>query len=487
VAARTGLVWTVVALIMGLSVLLVNGGPLYYFDSAGYFVQGNGILSFGGQASALLGDGAAAGSNDGDVSISRSPIYAVLIAAVWNADMLVLANLLNLLAVFASALLLARAAGRAHGVEATWTLAAAPIAAACLGSLAFYIAYVMPDTFIGIAILLVAGLSAYSKSMRGWEILLAVAILAFAVVVHRSHLLIAGLIIPFAVAGAVITVRKRGWIAGALMLVAVAIGVAEIKAYSFAAKTVAGKEATLSPFLTARVIEDGPGLTYLMENCPDPENASCPLAEALTISDDPFRLTAAHIAFNETRELGSFRLMSLEDQRQVANDQYNFFLQVFLFDPVGVTSAVIRNTLRQTGLVSIKMTVPDPGLMTMVRNDTGLEGLEPGRLAQDRSWIPVAENLHLVLYGLSLLAMGYAFVSPPAANREMRVFIALVLIGILINAFVCGAVSQPAERYGARVAWLLPFVAMLTLSLAVLRRNASAGYTSGTKYAEPAK
>ena len=362
-AGPTGVMWTALALLLGTSVLILNGGPLYYFDSAGYYVQGNGILSFGSTTpiGLLGGEAATSVAGDGDVSISRSPIYAVLIAALWNAELLAFANLLNLLAVFVCSWLLARAAGRAHGISALTVLTSAPVAAASLGSLAFYIAYVMPDTFIGIAILLIACLSAYSLYMRPWEILLALAILAFALVVHRSHLLIAGLIIPFAVIGAILTAGRRGWFAGALVVAVVAFGVAEIKTYSFAAKTVAGKEATMSPFLTARVIEDGPGFTYLMEQCPNEANPSCPLAEALKISDDPFRLTAAHIAFAESRELGSFRLMTHEDQRQVAADQYGFFMRVFFYDPVGVTSAVVRNTLRQTGLVSVKMTSTGPG------------------------------------------------------------------------------------------------------------------------------
>ena len=34
-------------------------------------------------------------------------------------------------------------------------------------------------------------------------------------------------------------------------------------------------------------------------------------------------------------------------------------------------------------------------------------------------------------------------------------------IGILVNAAVCGILSGPHDRYSARVAWLLPFAALL--------------------------
>ena len=34
----------------------------------------------------------------------------------------------------------------------------------------------------------------------------------------------------------------------------------------------------------------------------------------------------------------------------------------------------------------------------------------------------------------------------------------MVLLGILANALVCGGISQPSTRYGARVIWLLPLM-----------------------------
>ncbi len=37
----------------------------------------------------------------------------------------------------------------------------------------------------------------------------------------------------------------------------------------------------------------------------------------------------------------------------------------------------------------------------------------------------------------------------------------MLLFGILANALVCGGISQPATRYGARVIWLLPLAATI--------------------------
>jgi formate/nitrite transporter FocA (FNT family) len=50
---------------------------------------------------------------------------------------------------------------------------------------------------------------------------------------------------------------------------------------------------------------------------------------------------------------------------------------------------------------------------------------------------------------------------PPA---RIRGFVAMVLLGVLANALVCGGISQPAERYGARVIFLLPMMLVVLLA-----------------------
>jgi len=51
--------------------------------------------------------------------------------------------------------------------------------------------------------------------------------------------------------------------------------------------------------------------------------------------------------------------------------------------------------------------------------------------------------------------------SPGRVPAALRTFGLMVVLGVLVNAFVTGAISQPAARYGARVAWLIPVVAVI--------------------------
>ena len=46
-------------------------------------------------------------------------------------------------------------------------------------------------------------------------------------------------------------------------------------------------------------------------------------------------------------------------------------------------------------------------------------------------------------------------------------FLLCVTVGVLANAAVLGALSGPHDRYGARMAWLLPLAGLLALARAV--------------------
>ena len=40
-------------------------------------------------------------------------------------------------------------------------------------------------------------------------------------------------------------------------------------------------------------------------------------------------------------------------------------------------------------------------------------------------------------------------------------------VAILANAFVCGALSGPHDRYGARIAWIATFIAAIAILRAI--------------------
>ena len=482
ISNQSGLIWLTVAIIMSFGVLTVNGAPLVYYDSFYYDEQGDKILERVFPSARDTGPAATQhdrGEGDEVVTVSRSPVYSLIMSLSWHATPPYAVAVLHAAAVLFSAWLVATAASAAAGGSGfDLTLIAAPVAVAALGALPFYVAYMMPDIFAAVSILMMATLVAFTRSLTRKQLLLALAVLVFAVISHRSHFLIVALAAPVAACVALVSDRKHVLVIGGAIAAAAVLGALEIRAYSAAAERATGKAAAIAPYLTARLIEDGPGYAYLLEHCPDPDIPTCALAEALSRSDDPWRLTAAHIAFERSERLGSFNLMSAEDQVRVSADQRSFYLRVLADRPVAVLSAVVMNTFRQTARGSITMTIPDHYMLDFLRERFG--PFNAGRLAgDDRSWIVQVDRAHTIVYAMSLGVIAVLCIVPGYATREVKVFAAFVLLGILINAFVCGAVSQPADRYGARVIWLLPFTAALMALLAMRLRTRSPNPTLG--------
>jgi hypothetical protein len=46
---------------------------------------------------------------------------------------------------------------------------------------------------------------------------------------------------------------------------------------------------------------------------------------------------------------------------------------------------------------------------------------------------------------------------------DLTLLAATVTLALLGNAFVCGVISGPHDRYGARLAWVASFVALIAL------------------------
>ena len=80
---------------------------------------------------------------------------------------------------------------------------------------------------------------------------------------------------------------------------------------------------------------------------------------------------------------------------------------------------------------------------------------ELGFTAINRLHLPVAWGSMLLLLGVIALA---------ARRREfadLGALAAVVALAILANAAVCGVLSNPHDRYGARMVWLAPLVVLL--------------------------
>lgn len=465
------LIWVICAALALASVLLINGRPLFYFDTMGYVEQGNVALTQLGVldkpvAAASADAVATGGAGPKTVDGSRSPFYSLLAGIFDHAGWLEGLLLVNAAALCLSVWLLARVMQRLYTPAASMAaLICFPLIVAAPGSLPFYIAYLMPDLLAPVMILMIATLTAFARQMTAAELLLAFVIASFAVVSHLSHFAIAGLMLLASVLLSLLASRRRWWVGPIIVAAVLASAYGQQTAFRVLAHRAAKSEVVIKPYITARLIQDGPGLRYLETHCPNVAIPTCKLFEALGWSADPYRLTASHIVFETSKNLGSFRLMSETDQKAVADAQIGFFKDVLKDQPLATTAAFLKNTLLQAGMVSVDMTLPSDKVVVQNAGVTGAAGgpLLHGRLSAATGWVAGFTHLQSSYY-VGALALIVALLVPPRdLPAGVKVFAIMILLGILANAFVCGGISQPATRYGARVIWLVPFVAGVLL------------------------
>ena len=474
--------WLALALLATLWVFIINGGPLYYYDTAGYFAHGNrmfGMLGLFQPDPATAGSGgAAASSGDGMVVGSRSAVYALFLSLFLKQGGLWLAVLAQS-GILVAALYLAARAVLPVGtvperIAAAQATALATVAAA-LGSASFYTAYLMPDIFLPVLLLVIAVLVAFAARLRLWQTIALLGLGMAAVLTHPSHLAVALLMIPVAVLVPLVFGTGRWWLAGLLVALIAGTGVVERLAFTVAVTTVTDSEVVYTPFFTARLISDGPGKSWLDENCPQAGLVTCDL-NALLLR--PGQMSPERILFSHDPLDGSFALMTPAQRQAIAGEQRGFLIAVVASRPLGVIGAALGNTLRQMGLVSIDMTIPDQSVFT---NAAKMSTEFPPSLAQGRlfgggPWVTTLTTLHQIYYALAGLALLALLVAPQSRlPRHLRAFGVLVILGVLANAFVTGAISQPANRYGARAIFLIPAVlVLLVMARAALTPSTSA-------------
>ncbi len=459
-----------VCLLAVFSVSILNHGPLFYFDSFAYVDQGNEVLKMILPKGSLiappavdatgLATGAVTGGANESVNGSRSVLFGVVMALFYQAHALWAFPVLAAVYTVATVWLPVRVAARMNLLpRGRLTMLCLPLLFAAAGSLPFYISYLMPDILAPGLIMISATLFAFGAHMRWGEVILAALLGVIAVVSHPSHLLISAVLMGMFTLIALISRHKGRWLAPMVLTVLVVMGGAERLMFRSAVKSIAKSEVTYFPYLTARLIADGPGLTYLQDSCPNAEIATCALFDALSKSDDPMRFTATHIVFETSERLGSFRLMPYADQKRVVEGQMTFARNVVMHDPFGLVAGLLSNTLKQARRDSIEMTVPSANQIAIAAAKFPEAHTFKGPLITDQSWIPAVEWIHQVVNFIAFLVVLGLLVWPGRVAAPVKLLAIAILMGLFANAFVCGAVSQPADRYGARVIWLLPMLA----------------------------
>lgn len=347
--------------------------------------------------------------------------------------------------------------------------------------LPFFAGFAMPDVFAGIAVIAVVLLAIYwraASAVARWSV---GAVLVLALAVHMSHLLLGIVMLP--VAAAVL------WRAGALRSgrpALVAIAATLVAAWMFNAayvridKIATGELLRRQPFLTARILADGPGRTYLRRACAEGEHYTlCRFAhEPLDDSED--------ILWSDRTTDGVFLRSDYATRLKLEDEETRFVLAVIADDPLGVAGAALRNWGRQLGAYRVEEPLRDPQyyLTDEYWKDTFLPEMINGAAdcgpAHDRCASRMTPHFSALWHGAGI-ALAAAVIAgmwwrrgraQSSEERKLDAAVWLLIAGVVLNAAVCGILSGPFARYEARLIWLLPLAAMLMVSAAALRRQA---------------
>lgn len=427
----------------------MNRYPLLYPDSVQYVSDGHWVLH-----------GLLHGANPAPGSM-RSPLYSLLILP-WHLNrtpwpIVALHALLTayvLWLVFRTCL---------SAETARWHLRYLALMAALSAgtSLSWYVSLLMPDILGACAYLSILLVTFARKSFSNIETGVLIAMAALGMTAHLTHLLLGGLLC-IALAALFVCLRRSvmkrcgGGVALALTALLCALTIqAGVNARISGRASLSVKRV---PYLTARLVADGPARRYLETHCPAVGWAICARAHDLPDNDDAFLWdpdgvwAAADPAMQEAmrRQEMPLALATLRTypRETIGSELHNFLAQLIDF---GVDDFDTNQWME--GALDSAM----PGAHTRYM-----------RSLQARNAVPSGffTVLHQVVVGASLLALGalapwlWRHRGETQPGLLLRMLICAMPL-LVANALLTGALSEVDSRYQARVIWLLPLLGCL--------------------------
>ena len=334
-----------------------------------------------------------------------------------------------------------------------WFLPATAFALALGTSLPWHVAQVMPDVFTPLMTLAMALLVLAPERLSRIEIGLIVLFAAFTIAVHQSHVPLAMVLVLLLVPlrsqfGA--PPGRRHWLATLPPMLA---------CLTLIAMNIAGHgRVSLSPFgnvfLLARVIEDGPGMTALRQNCPAAGWRLCDELDRLPVASDDFLW----------RDDGA--LAHAGGAKRVSAEAGAILLAAWRADPAGILAAFLHHASQQAadfatgdGLEAWPQTVT-PWIQ---RDFPAAEQNAYAASRQTAGKMAVPIGLGLLHLGIAAGGIAGCLLLIIRRRRLAAGFAAAALLAVLCNAAITGGLSGPHRRYQSRIIWLPAFIVLVAM------------------------
>ncbi|MDT8331842.1 hypothetical protein RQ831_12325 [Roseomonas gilardii] len=331
-------------------------------------------------------------------------------------------------------------------------------ALALLTSAPWAAALLMPDILTPAALLALFLLGFARPALSRGEALYLLLLATLAIAAHLSNL-------PLAATLAVLTLLLRRRFRPAIRVAAPLLAACGLLLLTNA---IGHGRWSLSPygstFLLARLVANGPAARTIAAECPARGWYLCAWASRLPTDSDVFLWEpdspVNRDAEGQPRFLGGVLL---------APEAREIIAETLRREPLAVLRDALRDTAKQLVTVGIGDTLPrgTVGDGLALRIASGFPPAELRRFedsAQMRGLLPERAAPFLILQAPALILAALAL--PILLWRQRhdprrRALALCVLLGLAANAFATGALSKPHQRYGARIAWLLPAAALI--------------------------
>jgi hypothetical protein len=417
-----------------LCVAIWNRFPIIYYDTGAYVLQGIG----------------------GAFVEERSPVYSLFLrfaGGAWS---------LWLVAIVQSAMTAFVMTQIARSIAPRlplWGLFAVAAGLVVFTGLPWYVGQIEPDCLTALVAFSLYLLAFHAAALGRVRRIALIVAAGFCIASHPSHLVLAGGLILTAFVYKVVTMRDAGdWPRVHLLtpLLGLLLGLSVVIAGNFAFTREIFISRAGPVFVFARLLQDGIIMRLLDDTCPGSGYRLCAYKDELPRTADqwlwdgytPFKTLKGFAGTTDESErmiFDSLRRYPLMHLRTASADAARQFVLLRTGDQIEPQEWVLHSTFERF-----------------------IPGQVPAYLAarQQKGEIDFAPiNLvHVPFAWLSLLALAGALGLALARNRRAdTVFLSFVLLTLLGNAIVCGALSNPHDRYQSRLIWMAPFAVALFL------------------------
>lgn len=329
------------------------------------------------------------------------------------------------------------------------------VALAVTTALPWLVSMLLTDIFAGLSVLSLFILVMHGNKTSKIQKCVLFILTAFAAATHSATL---GVLLGLCCVGWIARPFLRGRITGQGMIqgsLTIVAGAAMLLSANFAMSGQVAWTPGGYGVVFGRMLQDGIVARYLHEHCPLQKLTLCPYRDQLPATADQFLW--GNGVFNA---LGRFKGL---------NDEMGFIVLHSLAEyPARQAEAALIDTAQQ--LVHVGT---GEGVNEWIGHTYGIieryipTQVEPMRAANQQRWrldFTTVNYVHVpvALASMLLVAFQFGWSLWRRLLDDLALLAGAITIALFGNAFICGVISGPHDRYGARLAWVATFVALIS-------------------------